>query len=74
MTEKEKTSAEAFYDLGATIGKLSLAMSENWLAFLQGAHSMEKFNDQFTYRQRFAFWILDTAERFADWVAGGDYD
>jgi hypothetical protein len=73
MTEKEKTEAEAFYDLGVAMRKLSQAMSENWLAFLQGTHSMEKFNDQFTYKQRFAFWILDTAERFAEWL-GGEHD
>lgn len=74
MTDKQKTSAEAFYDLGVAMRRFSQAMSENWLAFVQGTHSVEKFTDQFTYKQRFALWILITAKRLADWVAGGEND
>ena len=74
MSDKDSTQAETFYDLGVAMGRFSQAMSENWLAFLQGAHSVEKFNDQFTHRQRFAIWIMDTAERFADWILGDRYD
>ena len=79
MTEKEKTTAEAFHDLGVAIGKLNLAMSESWLAFLQGTHSVYKLTDQLSHRHRLAIWILDTAERLAEWVGGariteGDHD
>ena len=70
MTEKEKTTAEAFYDLGVAMGKLNLEMSKCWLAFVQGTHSVCKFTDQLSHRQRLAIWILDTAERFAEWVGG----
>lgn len=72
--DKQKTQSEAFYQLGVAMAKFSLAMEENALAFWQGAHSVCKFRDKITRRMQFAIWILDTAERFADWVAGGNHD
>lgn len=67
MTDKQ---TEAFHKLGFAYGKLIQAMGENANAFWQGAHSVCKFRDKITRRQQLAIWILDTAERFADWVAG----
>lgn len=68
MTKKEKTAIEAFYRFGFTIAKLNQIMEENANAFRQGVHSVGKFRDKITRRQQLAIWILDTAERFAEWV------
>ena len=74
MTDKQETTLEAFFKFGAAYQRMVNAMGENANAFWQGAHSVCKFRDKITHRQQLAIWILDTAERFADWVAGGDHD
>lgn len=71
MTGKQ---TEAFYKLGLAMGHLVNAMGQTSLESLQSAHSICKFRDKITRRQQLAIWILDTAERFADWVAGEDHD
>lgn len=68
----KKTPTSEFYNLGVAMQKLSNAMSQASLEFWQGAHSVCKFTDQLTYRQRFAVWILDTAERLANLIGGFD--
>ena len=70
MPDDTKSINEIFYDLGVALAKMSQSFGEMDLALWQGIHSVCKFRDKITRRQQLASWILDTAEQFADWVAG----
>jgi hypothetical protein len=70
MTDKQESTTEAFYRIEFAYGKLVQAIGESTLAFWQATHSICKFRDKITRRQQIAIWILDTAERFAEWAAG----
>ena len=77
MTEPKtfnETSYKAFFEIGVAYQRMANAMGKTTLAFWQGAHSVCKFRDKITRRQQLAIWILDTAERFAGWVTGGEND
>ena len=66
--------SDPFYRMGFALGELQIALLKMGQAYDQGWVDSLDLHRQIgkqTNRRRLAIWVLDTAERLANWIENG---